>query len=126
MEDMVSAPVRGGSLDGHQVGHLFDDTEGAWFALRVSTDLAKFRFREASATSATTDGTRGGLQGAQERVEFGGPLDQEVQGDAFGGTVTHPGELLEQLTNLVEGGGHAGLEAGQLEAGGGLGHRRLM
>ena len=49
-----------------------------------------------------------------------------MQGDALRGPVAHAGELLEQLADFVEGGRHAGLEAGQLEAGGRLGHRRLV
>ena len=62
VKDVVGAAIGRGTFDRHQVGDLFDDTDGGGLALDVETDGAELGFGQAAATGATPDGGGGGLQ----------------------------------------------------------------
>jgi len=102
MQDMVSATVSQGTLQGHQVGNLLDDAKGARIALGIATDLAERGLGQTTATVATSDASGGRLQRGQQRRELGRFLDQEVQGNPLGGTMPQAGQLAKELANFLE------------------------
>ena len=126
MQDVVGPAIGRGPLDGHEVRDLLDDAHGGRVAFDVRAHRAEFGFREASASAATTDGRSRGLQGFQQRGEFARTFDQQVEGEAFGGAMPHAGKHLEELADLVEGGGHGRSHPREGEAGRGLRHRGFM